>query len=153
MTSQTTSRPQSPSLTESERFPTTERQKHWDRAGDPLTPLADLELYAAETDRGLRWRVATNSACPASLLTKLAVDSAWQTRMGVAANPSCPVSLVAEFLRDPDEGVRRAAAQSPALTSDVLESLVLTLDAATQQLLLARDDLAEHIKAAIALGL
>jgi hypothetical protein len=59
--------------------------------------------------------------------------------------------LLAELLGDDSLQVRLAAAQNPNLDSETIATVVSELDETAREVILARDDVADHVKATIAL--
>ena len=92
-----------------------------ERAGDPLTPTAELADLAELAEL----------ADPAELadLAELADADVDAIRRAVAGNPATPARLLADLLKDKDPGVRWRAAANPAvwLESGVLPVRTLSL--------------------------
>lgn len=95
-------------------------------AGNPATPVYQLEHLVGHNDPKIRRRVAENPGTPEFLLRNLAVDKDAEVRLAVASSPSCPESLLRQLSRDPDPTVRFGMAEDPNLSEELL--FILTED-------------------------
>ena len=112
--------------------------------------LAEL---ARSDDYSIRLAVASNPSCPPEILAQLAQDEDREVRQAVAAQQKCPTHVLVELLGDDASDVRLTAAQNPSLDPADLERVILSLNEEVQRVIAARDDVADHVRAAAALAL
>jgi len=64
------------------------------RARHPLTPSADLAMFARDEDPDTRGDVGMNPSAPEELLRELANDPDPEVRLSMIGNPACPPDLM-----------------------------------------------------------
>ncbi len=93
------------------------------------------------------------AAHDAETLERWAAAKDSQMRCVLASSRSCPPDILSRLLRDNDSDVRLAAARNPNLDPADLEHVVHTLDDDVRKAIAARDDVADHVRAATDLTL
>lgn len=94
----------------------------WAVAKNPHTPVAVLEMLAADDINLVRALVATNPSTPPQILEKFFSDEKI-VRDGLSGNPGTPLKLLKILADDNDKMVRLRLAENPSASKEILESL------------------------------